>query len=112
MSFDQFLKAIPHKFSNDEVALLERALTFASTAHEGQKRKSGEDYITHPMEAAVILGQIFPDATSMAALFLHDVPEDTGKTIEDIRREFGDTITHLVDGVTKLGSVRLRNSNV
>lgn len=110
MTFDQLLKAIPHTFAAEERKLLERALEFARKAHEGQKRKSGEDYIEHPMEAAIILGQIFPDPTSIAALFLHDILENTPVTLIDVEKNFGKVIADLVDGVTKLGSVRLRNS--
>ncbi len=110
MPFEQFLKSIPHKFAPEEQELLKRALEFATKAHEGQKRKSGEPYINHPIEAAIIMGQIFPDATSLAAEFMHDAPENTAVTIADITKEFGETIAHLVDGVTKLGQVRLRNS--
>ncbi len=110
MSLPQLLKSIPHKFKPEEEALLEKAFLFTQAAHAGQKRMSGEDYIVHPLEAVVILGQIFPDATSLAALFLHDVPENTGISIEAIAKEFGPEIAGLVDGVTKLGQVRLRNS--
>lgn len=105
-----FLKSIPHHFEPGEIKLLERAYRFAEAAHEGQTRKSGEPYLVHPAGAATTLGQIFPDASTIAATLLHDVPEDTGRTLEDIRTEFGDEIAGLVDGVTKLGHVRLRNS--
>ncbi len=110
MTFEQFLKSIPHKFKPEEEALLANALEFARAAHAGQKRKSGEDYIVHPYEAAILLGQIFPDAISLAAVLLHDVPEDTAKTQADVLEAFGEDVAHLVDGVTKLGHVRLRNS--
>ncbi len=105
-----FLKSIPHKFTQEERSLLEKALAFARAAHDGQKRKSGEDFATHPTEAAVILGQIFPDTTTIAATLLHDIPEDTKTSLEEIKKEFGQEIAQLVDGVTKLGHVRLRNS--
>ncbi len=110
MSIDHLLKAIPHQFKPQEQEFLKRAFDFARTAHGEQKRKSGEEYITHPVEAAVILGQIFPDLSSLAAILLHDVPEDTTATLEDIQKNFGPEVTQLVDGVTKLGKVRLRNS--
>lgn len=110
MTFEQFLKSIPHTFKPEERALLEKAFTFAAKAHAGQKRNSGDDYITHPLEAAILLGQIFPDPTSLAAVLMHDVPENTSATITDIRSNFGDAVAHLVDGVTKLSGVRLRNS--
>ena len=106
----EFLKAIPHNFKPDETALLHKALDFATKAHAGQKRKNGEDYIVHPRGAAIILGQIFPDTATLAATLLHDVHEDTGTPLEKIRAEFGEDIARLVDGVTKLGHVRFRDS--
>ncbi len=110
MTFDHLIKSIPHHFKPEEVRLLESAFKFASDAHSGQKRKSGEDYITHPTEAAIILGKIFPDAVSLAAVLLHDVAEDTYVTIANIKDSFGEQVASLVDGVSKLGKVRLRNS--
>lgn len=110
MTFDHLLKSIPHKFKPEEVQLLERAFEFSRRAHAGQKRKSGEDYIVHPVEAAIILGKIFPDSASLAAVLLHDLTEDTKVTIEEIEKSFGKTIASMVDGVSKLGKVRLRNS--
>ena len=110
MDFHQFLKSIPHQFKNDEKALLQKAFEFSKQAHVGQKRKSGEDFVMHPISATVILGRIFPDATTMTALLLHDIPEDTKVSLEEIQNAFGEEIAGLVDGVTKLGHVRLRNS--
>ncbi len=105
-----FLKQIPHNFKPEEQGLLEKAFNLAKKAHEGQKRKSGEEYFTHPLEATIILGQIFPDPKALAATLLHDVPEDTKTSLEEIKKQFGKEIAGLVDGVTKLGQVRLRNS--
>lgn len=105
-----FLKSIPHEFKPQEIGLLEHALEFARKAHGGQKRKSGEDFVTHPVAAATILGQIFPDTATICAAFLHDITEDTDTTLEDLKNEFGEEIANLVDGVTKLGRVRLLNS--
>jgi GTP diphosphokinase / guanosine-3',5'-bis(diphosphate) 3'-diphosphatase len=110
MNFKEFLSKLQHKFHKDEEKLLEKAFDFASKAHEGQVRFSGEDYIEHPIAAAIILSDIFPSATTIAATLLHDVPEDTKVSLEQIKESFGDEITALVDGVTKLGKVRLRNS--
>lgn len=104
------LKAIPHQFNHEEQTLLRKALEFAAKAHAGQKRKNGEDYIIHPRGAAIILGQIFPDTTTLAATLLHDVYEDTNVSLEDINKNFGGDIARLVDGVTKLGHVRFRDS--
>lgn len=103
-----FLKSIPHNFKANEAALIEKAFTMAKKAHEGQKRKSGDEYVTHPIEAAKILGQIFPDTITLCATLLHDVPEDTQVSLEDIQKEFGEEMAKLVDGVTKLGHVRLQ----
>ncbi|MDE2311490.1 MAG: bifunctional (p)ppGpp synthetase/guanosine-3',5'-bis(diphosphate) 3'-pyrophosphohydrolase [Patescibacteria group bacterium] len=106
----KFLNAIPHKFTPDEERLLTKALEFATRAHQGQKRKSGEDYIIHPTAAAIILGKIFPDTKALVAALLHDVPEDTQITLDEIKKEFGEEIAQMIDGVTKLGQVRLRGS--
>lgn len=108
---ESFLKSIPHNFSSVEQKLLARALEVARKAHDGQKRKSGEDYVTHPEGAAIILGQIFPDVTTLTATILHDVPEDTKVTLDEIKKEFGEEIAKLVDGVTKLGHVRMQKGS-
>ncbi len=108
--YKELLRSIPHKFKPQDEKLLARAFDFAKQAHKDQKRKSGEEYFTHPVEASIILGQIFPDAETLAATLLHDVPEDCKIPIEEIEKNFGKEIAHLVDGVTKLGHVRLRNS--
>ncbi len=105
-----FFKSIPHKFSTKDEALIERAISFATKAHEGQKRKSGENFVEHPLAAASILGQIFPDTATICATILHDITEDTETTHEKLTEEFGEEIATLVDGVTKLGHVRLLNS--
>ncbi len=89
---------------------MEKAFAFGKKAHYGQKRKSGEDYFTHAEQSALILGQIFPDAATMAATLLHDVPEDTKITLTDIEKEFGKEIADLIDGVTQLGRVRMKDS--
>jgi GTP pyrophosphokinase len=88
--------------SPNEQALIERAFLRASTAHEGQFRKSGQPYIMHSLAVAQILADMGLDATTIAAALLHDVVEDTGVTLDDIQQEFGPKIAELVDGVTKL----------
>ena len=82
--------------------LLERAFLFASEAHEGQQRRSGEDFIHHPLGVASILADLQADDPTLAAALVHDVVEDTQTSIEDVRAEFGDEIAQLVEGVTKL----------
>ncbi len=105
-----FFKSIPHKFAPQEKAQIDKAIDFATRAHGEQKRKSGEPFISHPLSAAIILGQIFPDTATICATILHDITEDTETKDETLKKEFGDEIARLVDGVTKLGKVRLRNS--
>ncbi len=86
--------------------LTERAFEFAKVAHRGQKRLSGEDYIQHPIRVAQILKEMRLDSQTIAAGFLHDVPDDTEKTLGDIEKEFGKEIAFLVEGVSKLGRIR------
>ena len=86
--------------------LIERAFDFAKKAHGEQKRFSGKDYILHPLNVARILSKMRLDEKTVAAGLLHDVPDDTEKTIEDIKKEFGREIAFLVEGVSKLGKLR------
>jgi guanosine-3',5'-bis(diphosphate) 3'-pyrophosphohydrolase len=83
-----------------------RAYEVAERAHEGQRRRSGDPYITHPLAVTTILAELGMDTTTLAAALLHDVVEDTPSTLEEIRRDFGDDVAHLVDGVTKLDKVQ------
>ena len=88
-----------------DVTQIEKAYNLAKKAHGDQKRKSGEPYIIHPLWVAIILADLEMDKETIAAGMLHDVVEDTKFTEEDIRREFGDEVALLVDGVTKLGQL-------
>ncbi len=85
-----------------DTALLTKAFAFAERLHRGQKRKSGEDYIVHPVAVAGLLWELGGDAQMVAAGFLHDVLEDTQVTAETLTQEFGPEVTRLVEGVTKL----------
>lgn len=87
----------------DKDGIIKRAIEFAYNAHNGQVRKSGEPYITHPLEVARILTMIEIDTDAIAASILHDVVEDTDVTVGQIAEEFNEDIAVLVDGVTKLG---------
>ncbi|HEX2110914.1 MAG TPA: bifunctional (p)ppGpp synthetase/guanosine-3',5'-bis(diphosphate) 3'-pyrophosphohydrolase [Gaiellaceae bacterium] len=89
--------------------LLERAFAFASKAHEGQQRRSGEDFLLHPLGVANILAELHQDDPTIAAGLLHDVVEDTDTTIDDVRREFGDLVAELVEGVTKLTRIHFQS---
>src|SRR5213596_983371 len=89
--------------------LITRAFRFAARAHEGQQRRSGEDFVLHPWGAAKICAQLRLDDETIAAALLHDVVEDTETGIEDLREEFGDEVAKLVEGVTKLTRVHFQS---
>jgi guanosine-3',5'-bis(diphosphate) 3'-pyrophosphohydrolase len=89
--------------------LLSRAFRFAASAHEGQQRRSGEDFIHHPYGVALILASLRLDEETIAAGLLHDVVEDTDTTLDEVKEEFGDEIAKLVDGVTKLTRVQFQS---
>lgn len=89
--------------------LLEKAYRFAVNAHQGQKRFSGELYITHPLGVAIILAELELDMDTIIAGLLHDVVEDTDVTLEEIEQQFGDDIAMLVDGVTKLSKLEYKS---
>jgi guanosine-3',5'-bis(diphosphate) 3'-pyrophosphohydrolase len=93
----------------EQVARVRRAYEVGAKAHAGQQRRSGEPYITHPVAVATILADVGMDVETIIAAILHDTLEDTGLTRDDITREFGATVTELVDGVTKLDKVRFRS---
>ncbi|MDQ3696593.1 MAG: bifunctional (p)ppGpp synthetase/guanosine-3',5'-bis(diphosphate) 3'-pyrophosphohydrolase [Gemmatimonadota bacterium] len=89
--------------------LLVRAFQFSKQAHEGQKRASGEDYVTHCVEVAKILAELNLDSVTVASGLIHDVIEDTDVTVDDVEREFGKEIAHIVDGVTKIGNITVHS---
>ncbi|MEZ0391528.1 MAG: bifunctional (p)ppGpp synthetase/guanosine-3',5'-bis(diphosphate) 3'-pyrophosphohydrolase [Pseudobdellovibrionaceae bacterium] len=97
-------------YPNADTKLIEKAYHFSENAHEGQIRRSGEPYISHPLSVAGILADLKLDLDSIATGLLHDTVEDTHATIEDIRREFGETIATLVDGVTKISKMTFKTS--
>src|SRR4029453_10530723 len=82
--------------------LLERAFVLASERHEGKKRRRGEDFILHPLGGAKIPAELSRDDATLAAALIHDIVEDTDATLEEVRAEFGEEVTNLVEGVTKL----------
>jgi guanosine-3',5'-bis(diphosphate) 3'-pyrophosphohydrolase len=89
--------------------LIARAFLFAAEAHEGQQRRSGEEFVLHPWGAAKICAQLQLDDETIAAALLHDVVEDTDVELGDVRAEFGDEIAKLVEGVTKLTRVQFQS---
>lgn len=98
---EALLDTMPYVTPNDR-SLIERAFYRAEKAHEGQMRKSGEPFFTHCIAVASILADMRLDAEAIAAALLHDIVEDTHVTLDDLRSEFGEEISRLVDGVTKL----------
>ena len=101
--YDMLIARIRKYHPSTDVSMIEKAYKLAVKAHGDQRRKSGEPYIIHPLWVAIILADLEMDKETIAAGMLHDVVEDTKFTEEDIRREFGDEVALLVDGVTKLG---------
>lgn len=91
---------------------IERAYAVAEAAHAGQMRASGEPYVTHPLATAKILADLYMDQDTIIAGLLHDVPEDTKVTLEELREQFGDDVAQLVDGVTKLSQLRYGKDQV
>lgn len=105
---DLITKAKEQGRNTEDIALIRRAYEFAERAHKGQKRKSGEPFINHPLTTAGRLLDFHLDTETIAAALLHDVPEDTAHTLEEIRKEFGDEIAELVEGVTKLDKIKYK----
>lgn len=99
------IKRIKEYHPSADNTMVEKAYQIAKNAHEGQKRKSGEPYIIHPLCVAIILADLELDKETIIAGLLHDVVEDTVMTNEEIRAEFGEDVELLVDGVTKLGQL-------
>ncbi|QOT01070.1 bifunctional (p)ppGpp synthetase/guanosine-3',5'-bis(diphosphate) 3'-pyrophosphohydrolase [Brevibacterium sp. JNUCC-42] len=106
---EEILSKANSYMSDEDVTMLERAYDLARKAHEGQVRKSGVPYIMHPIAVAGILTDMHMDAVTVAAGFLHDVVEDTEFTLDDLRKDFGSEVAHLVDGVTKLEKIKYKS---
>ena len=100
--YQDLIAEIKKYHPSTDMSDIEKAYKTAYNAHQGQKRKSGEPYIIHPLCVAIILAELELDKETIIAGLLHDVVEDTVMTSEDVAREFGDEVALLVDGVTKL----------
>ena len=107
--FEELMREVAAYNPEADRDLLERAFIYGSRAHEGQQRRSGEDFILHPLGVARILGELGADDPTLAAALVHDVVEDTGATIEEVRSEFGDEVGRLVEGVTKLTRIQFQS---
>ncbi|OYX38280.1 metal-dependent phosphohydrolase [Candidatus Saccharibacteria bacterium 32-50-10] len=106
MKASDFRAKIAQLYEDDDVLEIEHAVDMASKAHRGQKRKSGEPYIIHPLAVADTLVEWGMDIDTIVAGILHDTVEDTSLTLEDIQKHFGDDVAFLVDGVTKVSQAR------
>lgn len=110
--YEQLIACIHKYHPSTDTTLVEKAYKTAFKAHENQKRKSGEPYIIHPVSVAIILAGLELDKETIVAGLLHDVVEDTVMTAEDVTREFGEEVSLLVDGVTKLTQLSYEHDKV
>lgn len=110
LTFQDLLHTIKKESIPFDAEELKQAYHFAEEAHQGQKRYSGEPFIQHPLHVANIIASWGMDQTTIETALLHDVVEDTDYTIEDIEKKFGKQTAFLVNGVTNVGRVKLRNS--
>src|ERR687889_99649 len=107
---EPLLRAVRSTHPKADVGLLERAYEVAERCHQGQQRKSGDPYITHPLAVATILAELGMTEGTLAAALLHDTVEDTDYTLDELRADFGDEVAMLVDGVTKLDKLKYGDS--
>ena len=110
--YEDLIQEIRKYHPSSDLSDIERAYKIARDAHEGQKRKSGEPYIIHPLCVAIILAELELDKETIIAGLLHDVVEDTVMTSEDVTREFGAEVALLVDGVTKLTQLNYQHDKI
>jgi len=108
MTVSELLRVADH-LDPEGQQMVRKAYERAASAHTGQRRLSGEDYVNHPLEVAAILADLELDAETISAALLHDTVEDTALTADAVEGEFGKEVARLVDGVTKLGRIALRS---
>jgi len=107
--FERLVATLENYLPEAQIDMIMRAYDFGAAAHEGQTRKTGEPYITHPVAVAQELADMRLDAQAITAAILHDVVEDTDASLTDIREQFGDDVALLVDGVSKLDQIQFRS---
>ncbi len=105
LSVKEYLVKLKEKAPLVNEERIVKAFEYGKAAHDGQFRRDGSEYFTHPIEVSLILSEFLPDEDSLVAALLHDTVEDTYVTSEDVKEHFGEDVMHLVDGVTKLSSV-------
>ena len=103
--YQELIGSVTKYHPSDDLSVIEKAYRIADEAHRGQRRKSGEPYIIHPLCVAIILADLELDKETIVAGLLHDVVEDTIMTSEQLKEEFGEEVELIVDGVTKLGQL-------
>src|SRR5690242_20499393 len=103
--FRELLRRMKENRPNDDLELVRKAYEFSQKHHQGQSRASGEPYLVHPLGVALVLAEMRMDPVGVAAGLLHDSVEDTSVTIVDIRKEFGEQVAHIVEGVTKISQI-------
>lgn len=108
--YQELIRRVQKYHPSDDISMIEKAYKIACEAHKDQYRKSGEPYIIHPLNVAIILADLELDKETIVSGILHDVVEDTIMTEEDLKREFGEDVALLVDGVTKLEQIPLSGS--
>jgi len=101
----EIIDKISNYMPPEGIALIQKAYVFSAAAHAGQTRRSGEPYLSHPLEVANILAEMRMDEAAIAAGLLHDTVEDTGTSIEEIDAQFGEEVADIVDGVTKISQI-------
>lgn len=104
--FNELIEKMRAYHPSEDLSLIEKAFKVARASHGEQLRKSGEPYISHPLQVAIILAELEMDKETVAAAILHDVVEDTDMTLDEVREEFGEEVALLVDGVTKLTQIK------
>jgi guanosine-3',5'-bis(diphosphate) 3'-pyrophosphohydrolase len=103
--FRDLMKRMQANRPTDDLELVKKAYDYSLHVHTGQTRASGEPYLVHPLEVALVLAEMKMDPVAVAAGLLHDSVEDTSVTIVDIRKEFGEQVAHIVEGVTKISQI-------
>src|ERR1700747_745273 len=103
--FRDLMRRIQENRPQDDLTIIKKAYDYSMKQHEGQSRASGEPYLVHPLEVALVLAEMKMDPVAVAAGLLHDSVEDTSVTIADIRKEFGEQVAHIVEGVTKISKI-------
>ena len=109
MDIDQLLDRVKSYNADADLGVVRKAYEFSAKAHQGQRRRSGEPYLQHPIAVAGVLTSLKTDVTAIVAALLHDTLEDTLATPEELEKEFGKDVVHLVDGVTKIGKITFKS---